>query len=220
MSIDISNLNESINKKTGPVLRFYGWKKPTLTIGRNQPLTGINIDFCKSNNIDIVKRPTGGRAVLHDKELTYCFITPESYLENGSTIISSYKEISEALISGFKLLGINLSFPEHKQVYVQNDFCMAISTGADLSYKGKKIIGSAQFRKQGYILQHGSILLDINKEMLENIFYSQNSDDNLITINDINLSITDISIISKALINGFEEKFKTKFNLEECFCDA
>jgi len=211
MSIDISILNESIKTKAKPVLRLYGWKKPTLSIGRNQPLTGINQDYCKLKNINIVKRPTGGRAVLHDKELTYCFITSADFLKNGKSIVSSYKEISQALISGFKLLNIDLSFPENKKISIQNDFCMAISTGADLSYMGKKIIGSAQFRKQNYILQHGSILLDINTEMINNIFYTKNPDINLITIKQIYPDIADIKILSKAIISGFEETFGLKY---------
>ncbi|MDD3012512.1 MAG: lipoate--protein ligase family protein [Candidatus Gastranaerophilales bacterium] len=211
MSIDISIHNESIKNKAKPILRLYGWEKPTLTIGRNQALTGINTDYCRLNNIEIVKRPTGGRAVLHDKELTYCFITHEDFLENGKSVILSYREISQALITGFKLLNIDLSFPETKKVSVQNDFCMALSTGADLNYKGKKIIGSAQFRKQNYILQHGSILLDIDPKMLENIFYSENPDKNLITIKQINPAIADINIISRAVISGFEAIFGCKY---------
>jgi len=211
MSIDLSILNESIKTNAQPVLRLYGWLKPTLSIGRNQPLTGINIDYCKTNNIDIIKRPTGGRAVLHDKELTYSFITPVDFLKNGQTVVSSYKEISEALIFGFKKFDINLSFPASKKVSVRNNFCMAISTGADLNYMEKKIIGSAQFRKQNYILQHGSILIDLDKCVVENIFNSKNADKNLITLTEINPEITNIEILSKAVIAGFNKKFGFDF---------
>jgi len=213
MSFDIAILNESIKNQAKPVLRLYGWKKPTLTIGRNQSLTGINQEYCNLNGIDIVKRPTGGRAVLHDMELTYCFITSADFLQNTKTVISSYKEISQALVAGLKLLNIDLSFPENKKVSVQNDFCMALSTGADLNCMGKKMIGSAQFRKQGYILQHGSILLDIDAEMLKNIFYENNPERNLITIKEIDHDIADIGILSKAIISGFEETFGFALNL-------
>jgi lipoate-protein ligase A len=217
MLIDISILDESIKNKSRPVLRFYGWEKSTLTIGRNQSLTGINLDYCKSNMIDIVKRPTGGRAVLHDMELTYCFITHVDFLKNGHTVASSYREISEALVTGFKKLDINLVFPENKKVYTQNNFCMAISTGADLNYQGKKLIGSAQFRKQNYILQHGSILIDINNEMLEKIFNSKDAMKNLVTVKDINPVLADVRVISDAVVSGFEQLFNAKFTLSESY---
>lgn len=217
MLIDLSILDESIKNNARPVLRLYGWEKPTLTIGRNQSLTDINLDYCKSDRIDIVKRPTGGRAVLHDMELTYCFITPVDFLKNGHTVASSYREISQALVAGFKKLDINLAFPANKNVYTQNDFCMAISTGADLNYQGKKIIGSAQFRKQNYILQHGSILIDIDKEMLEKIFNSKDTMKNLITVKDINPALANVSIISDAVVSGFEQSFNEKFTLSESY---
>jgi lipoate-protein ligase A len=212
MSMDISNLNESIKNNSKPLLRLYGWNNPTLSIGRNQSLSGINQEYCKLKNIDIVKRPTGGRAVLHDRELTYCFIVHENFLKNGKSVISSYKEISNALIAGFKLLNIDLSFPDNKKISVKNDFCMSISTGADLNYMGKKIIGSAQFRKQNYILQHGSILLDIDSDMLENIFQARNPDRNLITIKQINPDIANIDTVSRAIISGFQGIFGFKYD--------
>ena len=88
---------------------------------------------------------------------------------------------------------------------------MAISTGSDLNYNGKKLIGSAQFRKQNYILQHGSILIDINKDVLTDIFGNTALDDNIITLNTINPAISDIETLSKALKEGFEETFSLEF---------
>ena len=88
---------------------------------------------------------------------------------------------------------------------------MAISTGSDLMYNGKKIIGSAQFRKQNYILQHGSILLDINTEIISNIFNKKLTESNTITINQINPGLTNINILCDAIKSGFEKKFALKF---------
>ncbi|HPT42072.1 MAG TPA: hypothetical protein PLG15_06780, partial [Candidatus Gastranaerophilaceae bacterium] len=135
--------------------------------------------FLKSKNIDIVKRLTGGRALLHDKELTYSFICPTSFLKNGQSVVNSYKEISQILIDAFEELGIDLAFAS-KKPQAKFDYCMSISTGADLCFEGKKLIGSAQFRKDGYILQHGSILFDYDKKLLKKIF-SENIDENAIT---------------------------------------
>lgn len=207
MAVDVALLDKSIENGLLPALRLYGWSKPTVTIGRNQNISGINQEYCKKHNIDIVKRPTGGRALLHDMELTYSFICSVGFLKDGNSVIKSYKEISEALIISFTKVGISFTFPQYKKVDVKNGYCMAISTGSDLNFKGKKIIGSAQFRKQNYILQHGSILMDINYDTLTGIFGNKGLDDNVTTLKEINPDIMDINVLSKAIKAGFEEKF-------------
>jgi len=116
---------------------------------------------------------TGGRALLHDDEITYSYITPISIIPNGTSVNDSYKYISKILIDFFKKLGVNLDFGENKKISTHYDYCMLLSTGADVCYQGKKIIGSAQFRKEGYILQHGSILFGYDKELLENLFHEE-----------------------------------------------
>jgi lipoate-protein ligase A len=132
---------------------------------------------------------------LHDDEITYSFICPSSYLSQGEHVISSYKEICRILIEKFKKLGIELNFGTNKQIKTGFDYCMLLSTGADLCYKGKKLIGSAQCRKQGYILQHGSILYNYNKDLLENIFGEEISTDEITCIKDIDKNITKKDII-------------------------
>lgn len=211
MEIDEALLDTSIKNEYFPTLRLYGWLRPTLSLGRNQPYARINLNYCKDNNIDIVKRPTGGRAVFHHQELTYCFISPVEFLKKGNSVINSYREISEALILGFSKLGINLTFPEYKKVSVKDGYCMAVSTGSDLSYEGKKVIGSAQLRKHNYILQHGSILIDINNEILSSIFGSLNNYLNVITLKEIKTELDNINILSRAIMEGFQEKFSFDF---------
>lgn len=195
MQIDSDLLDLAIkNQIKEPTFRLYAWKPACVSLGRNQNETFLNKDFLKKKNIDVVKRLTGGRALLHDNELTYSYICPISFLDNGESVVNSYKEISQILIDGFKKLGINLEFPKNKRPHTKFDYCMSISTGADLCYKGKKLIGSAQFRKEGYILQHGSVLFDYNKDLIEQIF-KENVDETSITcIKEIkpNLSIDDI----------------------------
>lgn len=207
MLIDENILNNSIKNNAKPVLRFYGWLRPTLSLGRNQSIDEINYDYCKNHNIDIVRRPTGGRAVFHHQELTYSFITPINLLENGRSVSASYKEISEALVISMEKLGIGLSYPEHKKVSTGDSYCMAISTGSDLSYQNKKLIGSAQFRKKNYILQHGSILLNIDMDILAEIFPSKGIKMDFTTIYDINPALADIELLSDAIKWGFEKKF-------------
>lgn len=211
MAEDKRLLNFAVEKNIKePTLRLYGWSPACVSLGRNQTDESINKCFCRENNIDIVKRLTGGRALLHDKELTYSFICPTSFLNSSDSVILSYKEISSALIEGLKLIGIELYFPENKKTNAKFDYCMSISTGADLSYKNKKLIGSAQYRKQGYILQHGSILLDYDSKKIETIFNEKVDKNSITSLKEINPKI-ELKELSNSIILGFEKYFNLKF---------
>src|SRR3989442_2374895 len=89
------------------VVRFYGWRRPTISLGRNQKVEkAVDVDYCRANGIDIVHRPTGGRAVLHDDELTYAVISNDTDCF-GDTIYGNYKRVSEALRLGYHRLGVS-----------------------------------------------------------------------------------------------------------------
>ncbi len=196
MQIDSDLLDFAIkNELKEPIFRLYGWKPACVSLGRNQKDDFLDYELLKSKNIDVVRRLTGGRALLHDNEITYSFICPESFLQNGSHIVSSYKEISQILIDKFKKLGIDLDFGTSKPIKTGFDYCMLISTGADLCYKEKKLIGSAQCRSHGYILQHGSILYDYDKNLLEEIFKEKVSTDEITSIKEINPKLSKEEII-------------------------
>lgn len=207
MRLDEELLYNAIkNNEKEPVIRFYGWNPACVSLGRNQSLEHINIDFCKINNIDIVKRVTGGRGLFHDDEVTYSFICPVDFLQNGNSVITSYKEISSAIIEGFKNLDIELEIGGKKKIEASHDYCMLLSTGADLSYNGVKLIGSAQYRTQGYILQHGSILFSYDKNKIEQIFNEPAKENSISYINEINNSLTRQDII-EAMKKGFKDYF-------------
>ncbi|MBQ3642529.1 lipoate--protein ligase family protein [bacterium] len=208
MRLDSDILDEAIKDNyKEPIIRFYGWSPKCVSLGRNQAQTNINTEFCKLNNIDTVRRVTGGRGLLHDDEVTYSFVCPIDFLQGGESIIKSYKEISSAIIEGFKTIGIELQLGGKKKVNTSFDYCMSISTGADLSYNDKKLIGSAQFRKQNYLLQHGSILFSYDKDLLEKIF-NEKTDTNTITcIKEINPDLTRVDIVNAMKI-GFRQYFK------------
>lgn len=198
MQIDSDLLDEAIETQAKePVFRLYAWKPRCISLGRNQ-----KDEFLDANGgvkEDVVRRLTGGRALLHDNEITYSYVTPVSIIPDGETISASYKYISGILIDFFKTLGVELDFggksnPAMSPMQPSNhsikgsmkfDYCMLISTGADVCYQGKKIIGSAQYRKQGYILQHGGILFGYDKELLEKLFNEEVPDGSITTVNDI-----------------------------------
>lgn len=206
MQIDSDLLDFAIkNKLSEPIFRLYAWSPACVSLGRNQSDDFLDKEFLKSKNIDVVRRLTGGRALLHDKELTYSYICPISSLENGESVVNSYKEISELLINGFKKLGIDIEFPQKKCAHTKFDYCMSISTGADLSFEGKKLIGSAQFRKEGYILQHGSILFNYDKELIEQLFNEVVDENSLTCLGIIDPKIKCDDVIS-ALHNAFVDQ--------------
>lgn len=206
MQIDSDLLDEAIESQSQePIFRLYAWKPRCISLGRNQ-----NENFLKDENEDVVRRLTGGRALLHDNEITYSYVTPISIIPDGETISNSYKYISGILIDFFKILGVELDFggakPNgDKKISMKFDYCMLISTGADVCYKGRKIIGSAQYRKQGYILQHGSILFGYNKELLERLFNEEVSADSITTVNEILPNLTKEEFVQK-----FEEFIKNR----------
>lgn len=194
MQIDSDLLEDAIaTQSKDATFRLYGWSPACVSLGRNQKNDFIDESFLKENNIDIVRRITGGRALLHADEITYSFVCPVSYLKNGENIVSSYKEISQILINAFKKLDIELDFGGTCKSH--GNFCMLVSTGADLCYCGRKLVGSAQFRREDYILQHGSILYDYNRELLEKVFKENVDTSSITSIKEINPSLKKDEVI-------------------------
>ncbi len=198
MAFDSKMLESAIRENQDYAsIRFYGWSPKCISLGKSQVEDDIN-----SFGIDIVKRVTGGRALLHDNELTYAVVMPQNENEG---ILASYKFISDGLILGFKELGIELDYAGTKKGSAK--YCMNISCGADVSFMGKKLIGSAQFRSHGYILQHGSILFDLDYDLIEKIFGQKPDKNSIVTMKEINDKITKEELVG-ALKNGFKENFK------------
>lgn len=197
MQIDSDLLDNAIKKQVKePIFRLYGWSPACVSLGRNQKDDFVDQEFLKSCGIDVVRRLTGGRALLHDDEITYSYVCPVSSLKHGENVVESYKEISQILINAFAKLGIELDFGGTRKPQGHKDYCMLVSTGADLCWNGRKLIGSAQFRKEGYILQHGSILYDYNKSLLERIFKEKVDTSSIVSVKEINPHITRQDIVN------------------------
>ena len=196
MQIDSDLLDNAIKKQVKePIFRLYGWSPACVSLGRNQKDDFVDQEFLNSCGIDVVRRLTGGRALLHDDEITYSYVCPVSSLKHGKNVVESYKEISQILINAFAKLGIELDFGGTRKSQGHKDYCMLVSTGADLCWNGRKLIGSAQFRKEGYILQHGSILYDYNKSLLEKIFKEKVDTSSIVSVKEINSHITRQDIV-------------------------
>ena len=172
MSIDASLLEEvEASPEPRTIVRFYGWQTPTISLGRNQKIDrALDTGYCRDNGIDIVHRPTGGRAVLHDDELTYAVISSDSNVF-GDTIYGNYKRVSEALCLGYNRLGVPAVLaPDTRKVadaFHDMDLPCFLSTSRyELMVSGRKIVGSAQRRVRRSFLQHGSMPITCDRDAL------------------------------------------------------
>jgi len=162
MDFDI-HLAENLPADTA-CFRLYKWKPYCISLGHNQKFEDINLAKAEVDNIDVVKRPTGGRAILHAEEITYSVVHP---LNGTITPIEIYRKISLALAKGLSIYDEKLTDTDLENV--QPNFlellkeskgiaCFASTAKSEVKYKGKKLIGSAQRKMNNVILQHGSIL--------------------------------------------------------------
>ncbi len=182
MALDEALLKWHSEGAIPPVIRFYGWNPPTLSIGYFQRLErDIDMEAVKNHGLGFVRRPTGGRAVLHDKEVTYSVIVTEDYPDMPSTVTEAYRVISEGLLIGFQKLGLDAYFavPETDEEKAElraprSGVCFDSPSYYELVVEGRKVAGSAQTRQKGVILQHGSILLDIDENKLFDCFKFKN----------------------------------------------
>ena len=148
-------------RRTGEhVLRVYGWSTPTLSLGRNQRARGVYLsDELERRGIGVVRRPTGGRALLHHREITYS-VTAPSGAEVG--LAAEYGRINLLLGSALDALGVRVTVasPDARSGPPSATPCFAEPARGELVFEGRKLVGSAQWRHDGALLQHGSILVD------------------------------------------------------------
>lgn len=149
-------------------LRFYRWERPTASLGYSQDASRvIDVEFCRSHGIDIVRRMTGGKLVLHDREVTYSLASADAGAFTD-TLRESYRLISRALLDGLALMGISARLAETSPpAYIRSTMpCFAFPARDEIEIDGRKIIGSAQKRAGPLFLQHGSIPLEKDEALL------------------------------------------------------
>ncbi|MED4127535.1 lipoate--protein ligase family protein [Shouchella miscanthi] len=179
MALDEALLNWHSSGAIPPTIRFYGWNPATLSIGYFQQLEKeINMEKVKEKELGFVRRPTGGRGVLHEHELTYSVIVSEQHPAMPASVTEAYRVISTGLLEGFKELGLSAYFavPESKQEKEalknpRSSVCFDAPSWYELVVEGRKIAGSAQTRQKGVILQHGSIVFDFDVDKLFDLFH-------------------------------------------------
>lgn len=165
MARDISILESVAAGKSEPLLRLYGWSPPCLSLGKHQTIDAVDLGFCEEHGVDVVRRPTGGRAVLHHLELTYSLISPLGRGNLPGSARRAYVTLCSALVNACDELGVsagmtgdeaNRDLPSPRSTIP----CFKAPAGGEVMASGRKLIGSALRAHGGTILQHGSILLD------------------------------------------------------------
>jgi len=205
MALDEALLQSVISGRSLPALRFYGWTPSCLSLGYFQKIRDINISRCREEGIDIIRRPTGGRAVLHDRELTYSVVIPAPEGRSGS-VLETFRLINEGILQGLESMGVAAVFHRKEKAAGaarENPYCFAAPSQFEILVQGRKAVGSAQMRREGVILQHGSIPLSVDRERIGSLMSrSDRSGDGRI-------------VQAEDLPAGLEELLGRKFELGE-----
>jgi lipoyl(octanoyl) transferase len=223
MALDEALLDWHSEGKTPPTIRFYGWDPATLSVGYFQKVEKeINMDAVKEHGLGFVRRPTGGRGVLHDEELTYSVIVSEDHPEMPKTVTEAYRVISEGILKGFQGLGLEAYFAVPKTAEEREGLknprsavCFDAPSWYELVVEGRKVAGSAQTRQKGVILQHGSILLDLDEDKLFSLFKYPSErvkermqkafKNKAVAMNEISTGRITMEMAREAFKKGFEE---------------
>jgi lipoate-protein ligase A len=161
MAIDEAILDAVIKGHSPPTLRFYGWSPPCLSLGRNQPLAEADLAACRAAGVDLVRRPSGGQAVLHAGELTYAVALLQTDPRSAGGVLEGYRRLSEGLLAGLRQLGVEAvqALDARPANGPSSPICFDRPSDYEITFRGRKLVGSAQWRRSGGVLQHGSLPL-------------------------------------------------------------
>lgn len=223
MNLDIQLAQNCLPSKA--FFRLYRWKPFCISLGSNQDIDSVNIIKAAEDGIDFVKRPTGGRAILHSEELTYSIVYP--LIENLS-LKNLYFRINSALLMGLRIYDDRLGEacleniePDFNSFYKKDisKICFGVSAKSEIKYRNKKLVGSAQRKFKNAVLQHGSILCGSYHKNI--VRYLNFENDSAGMEEEINLKTTDLqeilnrevdySALSDSLKDGFESFFQCRF---------
>ena len=170
MALDEAILEAYLAGLVPPTLRFYAWRPPAVSLGHFQPPEGnVRAERCRQLGIDIVRRPTWGRAILHDREVTFSIIVSEADL-GAQGVMACYRILAQGIVAGLRQLGVAAELVDRAGGREEgpalrlagNPACFAVKARCDLVVAGKKLVGSAQVHRQGALLQQNSLPLRLN----------------------------------------------------------
>ncbi len=223
MAIDEAIFTSCQQRKSPPTIRVYGWTPPAVSLGYFQKAeNAVDVEACKKRGVDVVRRLSGGRAVLHHRELTYSIICREGTPPFGSSVLKTYKTISECLISTLEDLGLQVQWVASRDRHTpaqekdKTASCFSSPSWYEITVKGKKICGSAQKRGDGVLLQHGSLLIDYDPELLAGVLLSRKGEEAFLaeirsTTTSINQHLprkVDYNRLKELVLKRFEDQLK------------
>ena len=219
MALDEELLARAQAGEEKPLLRLYAWKPPSVSLGRFQKIeTAVNAEACKQHGFDIVRRITGGRAVLHDKELTYSIIARIDNPLFPGTVLGTYKVIATGLLAGLKNLGIPAEIvsrggrhAERVDKNAKEAACFSSPSWYEILVNGRKIVGSAQRRVSGAFLQHGSILMDYDPRLEAEVIPRGCAGDVVTCIKRELGRDVPLDEVKQAFVQGFAEAWGVEF---------
>lgn len=161
MAVDEAILRAVAAGKVPPTLRFYAWEPGCLSLGRAQSATDVDQEAVRAAGFDMVRRPTGGRAILHIDELTYSVVAPQTEPRVGGDVVESYRRLSAGLVRGLERLGVTNIVADRKAQNRHSDgpVCFEVPSDYEITVGRRKLVGSAQMRARGVVLQHGAVPL-------------------------------------------------------------
>ncbi len=218
MAFDARQLELAAYDDFQPSLRFFDWARPTLTIGYGQKRTDVDLNKVKAAGLDYAVRPTGGRAVLHWDEVTYSVVLPARHPIAGESVLESYRILSEALVKGLRKIGVSAELTRGESGGHKNPSCFSSASRYEVAVSGRKIVGSAQRRKNGAILQQGSIPVGPEFRRLTEFLIDPPEENELLSKATCISECADFRIdkakLVEALISGFEDVLGVEFDRE------
>ncbi len=217
MALDEVILGKAERERIAPILRLYSFRPATITIGYHQGLAhGLDLERIERDGIDVVRRFTGGRALLHEGELTYCIVARTDRSPFDMHLQASYLRISEALVHALRSIGVDARISGGRPQHGSRPFskpCLDSVSRHEITAGGKKIVASAQRRSKRSFLQHGSILLTPESERI--VDYMPGREGSLsgraTSIRGELGREVDPSLVGRAVVKGFEEVFGVSF---------
>jgi lipoate-protein ligase A len=216
MAVDEAILLEIGAGRSMPTLRLYSWEPACLSLGYAQSIKDIDNDALRDNGWTLVRRPTGGRAILHTDELTYSVTAPPNEPRVVGNVLESYRRLSKALLKALDLLGLNAQANPHGET-PQNQLgpvCFEVPSNYEITADGKKLIGSAQARRKEGVLQHGSLPLYGDLTRITRVLYFPNEKERIQAADRLLEHATTVeTVINKRIsIDQAAETFQTAFS--------
>lgn len=219
MAIDQAIMEAVGRGESPPTLRFYAWEPACLSLGYAQHIDEVDPDRLIERGWDIVRRPTGGKAILHTDELTYSVAAIEAHPIMAGGILESYRRISDALLHGLSKLDVAAQMTtQDKAGKALGPVCFEVPSNYEVTAEGKKLIGSAQVRRRGTVLQHGTVPLYGDVTRICDVLVYENDllrdwartrvRERATTIETILGRIIDWQDVADAMLNGFRDTFQ------------